>query len=215
MRFRNGRLRGWARPAIKRLREWTMAGGADETYWVMDPDQLAVLTSARRHDMIDRLAAAGPLSIKELAEQIGAKPSALYHHIDKMLAVGLIVEAGSRVVRRKREQLYATPAPRMRLNRALAEDRHPQIMRDIVASLTRQMARDFENGGSAPIRIVDGPDKNYGFFRLVGRPSPAQLARLNACLVEIAEILWKSDDPAAPLLGLGWVMAPLEGDDPA
>jgi DNA-binding transcriptional ArsR family regulator len=190
-----------------------MAGGADETYWVMEPDQLAVLTSARRHDMIDRLAAGGPMSIKELAGEIGAKPSALYHHIEKMLAVGLIVEAGVRVVRRKREQLYAARAPRMRLNRALAEDRHPELMHDIVASLTRQMARDFDKGGRAPIRIVDGPDKNYGFFRLVGRPSPAQLARLNACLIEIAEILWKSDDSAAPLIGLGWVMAPLDADE--
>jgi DNA-binding MarR family transcriptional regulator len=190
-----------------------MAVGADETYWVTDPDQLALLTSARRHDMIDRLASAGPMSIKQLAEQIGAKPSALYHHVERMLAVGLIVEAGSRVVRRKREQLYATPAPRMRLNRALAEERHPAIMRDIVASLTRQMARDFDKGGRAPVRIVDGADKNYGFFRLVGRPSPAQLARLNVCLLEIAEILWKGDDPAAPLIGLGWVMAPLDADD--
>lgn len=192
-----------------------MAGASDETYWVVNPDQLALLISARRHDMVDRLAAAGPLSIKELAEQIGAKPSALYHHIEKMLRVGLIVEAGSRVVRRKREQLYATPAPRMRLNRALAEDRNPAIMRDIVASLTRQMARDFERGGRAPGRIVDGPDKNYGFFRLVGRPSPAQLARLNACLIEISEILWKSGDSAGPLIGLGWVMAPLDADDDA
>lgn len=190
-----------------------MAGAADETYWVDDPEQLALLTSARRHDMIDRLAAAGPMSIKELAEEIGAKPSALYHHVEKMLGVGLIVEAGSRVVRRKREQLYATPAPRMRLNRALAEERHPELMRDIVASLTRQMARDFERGGKSPIRVVDGADKNFGFFRLVGRPSPAQLARLNACLLEIAEILWKAGDPSAPLIGLGWVMAPLEPEE--
>jgi DNA-binding transcriptional ArsR family regulator len=192
-----------------------MAGGADETYWVMDPDQLAVLTSARRHDMIDRLAAGGPMSIKELAAEIGAKPSALYHHVEKMLRVGLIVEAGSRVVRRKREQLYRTVAPRMRLNRALAEDRNPELMQGIVASLTRQMARDFDRGGKSPIRIVDGPDKNFGFFRLVGRPSPDQLARLNACLVEIAEILWKADDPEAPLIGLGWVMAPLDPEDDA
>jgi hypothetical protein len=88
-------------------------------------------------------------------------------------------------------------------------------MQGIVASLTRQMARDFESGGKSPIRKVDGIDKNYGFFRLVGRPSPAQLARLNACLLEIAEILWKADDPEAPLIGLGWILAPLDPEDGA
>lgn len=193
-----------------------------ETYWIMDPEQLAVLTSPRRHDITDRLAASGPMSIRELAAEIGAKPSALYHHINKMLAVGLVVEAGTRVVRRKREQLYATPAPRMRLARALAEGEHAGLMNEIVASLTRQMARDFATGTVAPTRAVDGQGRNLGFFRLVGRPSPAQLARINACLLEVAEILWHSNDPAADLVCLGWVMAPVdksgagsEGDEDA
>lgn len=178
-----------------------------ETYWITDPDQLAALTSPRRHDIGDRLAASGPMSIRELAGQIGAKPSALYHHIKKMLDVGLVVEAGTRVVRRKREQLYATPAPRMRVARALAEGKHPELMSEIVASLTRQMARDFSAGVTADKRSAEGEDRNLGFFRIVGRPSPAQLARINACLLEIAEILWKSNDANADLLCLGWVMA--------
>jgi DNA-binding transcriptional ArsR family regulator len=182
-----------------------------ETYQVTRPDQIAVLTSARRHDIVDRLAAGGPMSIKALARQIGAKPSALYHHIERLLEVGLVVEAGNRIANRRREMLYATPAPRMRLIRALADGKQPELMAEIVASLTRQMARDFKAGERSSVRIAEGEDKNFGFFRLVGRPSPAQLARLNACLVEIAEILWKSDDPSAPLIGLGWVMAPLEG----
>jgi len=185
-------------------------GQRPETYQISKPEQIAALMSARRHDIGDRLAAGGPMSIKELAEQIGAKPSALYHHIQKMLEVGLVVEAGSRVVRRKREQLYATPAPRMRLIGALASGEHGEAMNEIVAALSRQMARDFKAGEQSPVKVVDGEDKNYGFFRLVGRPTPAQLARLNACLTEIAEILWKADDPDAPLIGLGWVMAPLE-----
>ena len=185
-------------------------GQRPETYQISKPEQVAALTSARRHDIADRLAAAWPMSIKQLAEQIAAKPSALYHHIEKLLEVGLVVEAGTRVVNRKREQLYATPAPRMRLIGALASGEHGEAMNEIVASLSRQMARDFRAGANSPVKVVEGEDKNYGFFRLVGRPTPAQLARLNACLSEIAEILWKADDPDAPLIGLAWVMTPLE-----
>lgn len=181
-----------------------------ETYWIMDPAQLAVLTSPRRHDITDRLAASGPMSIRELAGQIGAKPSALYHHIKKMLDVGLVVEAGTRVVRRKREQLYTTPAPRMRVARALAETKNQELMGEIVASLTRQMARDFDAGVSSGKGKAEGEDRNLGFFRIVGRPSPAQLARVNACLLEIGEILWQSNDPDAELLCLGWVLTPVE-----
>ena len=124
-----------------------MTGHAQETYWIMAPEQLAVMASARRQDIVDRLAATGPLSIKEIAAQIGARPSALYHHIERLIDVGLVIEAGARTIRRKRTLLYATPAPRMRMARALAERRDPALMDAIVGSLTRQMERDFEEAG--------------------------------------------------------------------
>jgi DNA-binding transcriptional ArsR family regulator len=180
-----------------------------DTYWIERPEQVAALTSMRRHDIADRIASSGPISIKELAEQIGVKPSALYHHIKIMLDVGLVVEAGTRTVRRKREQLYAAPGKRMRLIRALAGGEHQPAMEEVVAAMTRQMERDFRTGGQSPARKADGGERNYGFFRLVGRPGPDQLRRINACLQEIAELLWESDDPEAELICLGWVMAPL------
>lgn len=180
-----------------------------ETYWIERPEQVAALTSMRRHDIGDRIAASGPMSIKELADQIGVQPSALYHHIKIMLDVGLVVEAGTRTVRRKREQLYAAPGKRMRLLRALASGEHQEAMEDVVAALTRQMDRDFRVGGQSSAKKAEGEGRNYGFFRLIGRPGPDKLARINARLQEIAEILWESDDPDAELLCLGWVMAPL------
>ncbi|HST37029.1 MAG TPA: helix-turn-helix domain-containing protein [Allosphingosinicella sp.] len=186
-----------------------MTGNRSQTYWIMAPDQLAAMASARRQDIVDRLAATGPLSVKELAAQIGARPPALYHHLERLLAVGLIEEAGSRIVRRKREQLYATRAPRMRMARALAEGAHPALMEAIVASLTRQMDRDFRAGTASPARRADGEQRNFGFFRLIGRPDAAGMARINSCLGEVAEILWQADDADADLVCLSWVLAPL------
>lgn len=181
----------------------------DQNYWIIEPRQLAEMASARRQDIVDRLAATGPLSIKELAAQIGARPSALYHHVERLLEVELIVPAGWRTVHRKREQLYAARAKRMRLLRALADGTQQELMETIVASLTRQMDRDFRAGGTSPARRADGPERNYGFFRLIGQPGPADLARINACLAEVAEILWDRRDESAPILCLEWIMAPL------
>ena len=187
-----------------------MGGDRTQTYWIMAPEQLAALASARRQDIVDRLAAsAAPLSVKELAEQIGARPSALYHHIEPLLAVGLIEMAGTRIVHRKREQLYAARAPRMRMARALAEGAHPALMEAIVASLTRQMDRDFRAGMASPTRRADGETRNLGFFRLMGRPDDTGMTRINACLAEVAEILWEAGDPDAELVCLSWVLAPL------
>jgi DNA-binding transcriptional ArsR family regulator len=182
----------------------------DRTYWIMEHAQLAVLASPRRLDIVDALAAAGPLSVRELAAQIGARPSALYHHLALVIEAGLVVEAGTRIVNRKRETLYATPAPRMRLIRALAEGRHQEEMDEIVAALARQMERDFRAAGTMPGRCAQGEERNYGFFRLLARPGPEHLAAINARLQEIAEILWAADDPAADPVCLAWVMTPLD-----
>lgn len=186
-----------------------MTQDRSQTYWIMSAEQLHAMASARRQDIVDRLAATGPLSVRELAAQLGARPPALYHHLERLLDVGLIVEAGSRTVRRKRETLYATPASRMRMARALAEGKQQALMERIVASLSRQMDRDFRAGGRSPARRAEGAGRNYGFFRLMGRPDADGMARINACLAEVAEILWQAEDPQADLVCLSWVLAPV------
>jgi hypothetical protein len=62
-----------------------------------------------------------------------------------------------------------------------------------------------------PKRSAEGKARNYGFFRLLARPSPDKLAAINARLDEIAEMLWAADDPAADPVCLAWVMTPLGG----
>ena len=101
----------------------------------------------------------------------------------------------------------------MRMLRALAEGKQQPLMEKIVASLGRQMERDFRAGGTSPDRQADGPGRNYGFFRLIGRPGTDALARINACLKEVAEILWDQGDEDAPIVCLEWVMTPLDGAD--
>ena len=60
-----------------------MAEDDSDTYWVMSREELQCLGSPRRYDIVDHLAAAGPMSIRDLAKRIGAQPSALYHHRSK------------------------------------------------------------------------------------------------------------------------------------
>ena len=184
----------------------------DETQ-IVSKDQLEVMVSPRAHDIVDRLVADGPLSIKEIAAQIGCRPSSLYHHIAKLMSVGLVVESGSRVVRRRRELLYDACAPRLRFTRALLDWEHPEVLTQMVYSLTRQMARDFEHGAASPFRIADGPGRNFRFGRLIGRPTPAQQVRINECLAEINDIMWGHTDESAPAVAFGWVISPLEQTD--
>ena len=186
--------RGTARPA---------------TYWVHDKAQLRCIVNARRHDIVDQLAARGPMSVREIAAAIHARPSALYYHLRELLRVGLVVEDGHRVVRRKREVLYACPAPRMRFKRALQDPRHKPTFVRIAASMSRQMQRDFRRGMHSPGGVTAGTRRNLGLFRLVGSPDAKTLREINRHLDEIAELMWRSAGGRGEVVSLAWVMTPV------
>lgn len=180
-------------------------------YWVLRKDQVRCLTSPTRHDIIDRLAAQGPLSVRDLAHGIGMRPSAVYHHLAQLLEVDLVVEAGSRIVNRRRERLYGTPSRRMRLIRALGEPKLKPLMKKTVSAVCRQMDRDFSKGAASSLAVTTGSARNHGFFRSVGQPGKQALARINALLGDIAEILWTERRAGAPLLAFAWTLTPVRG----
>lgn len=177
--------------------------------WILREDQLECLVSATRTDIVDHLAAHGPLSVRELAKAIGMQPSALYHHLELLVAVDLVREEGSISSNGKAEALYATPSRRMRLRRALEDPHHAPTMRKIVATLGRRAERDFARGIEADCARAGSQDRNLGFFRLVNRMDRQRLGRLNALLDEVAELMWEEPQEDGELVTLTWVMAPL------
>jgi DNA-binding transcriptional ArsR family regulator len=183
-----------------------MARTRNDTYWVLDPEQIQALASPRRMELIDRLAADGPLSAAELAARCRTKTTAIYHHLKRLLAVGLIDE---RTDADTRGAVYATKAPRMRLRKALEDPANAEVLRDVVAATLRQAERDFARGYDHPASSPDGPARTLGFFRLVSAPNEADLARLNAMIEEIAELMWSARDGGGPPIALSWVIAPL------
>ena len=179
------------------------------TYWILRPDQIRCLASARRQEILDRLVATGPASVRECAAGLAIAPSALYHHLHKLEAVGLVVAAGSRIVQRRTERIYAPVAPRVRLAGALQRGVAPRLMTRVVASLARQMERDFARAVADKAGVAAGARRNLGFFRLVGAPDARTLATINRHLAAVTELLWNAPGPEKRLVALGWVMAPV------
>lgn len=178
------------------------------TYQITDPEQLKALVSTVRSDIMDQVAAFGPLSVREIGELTGAAPSSLYHHIEKLLAVGLLVEAGQRPGARKPEQLYDTPAPRMRMLEALQEPANHPIMEELVDSLCRQASRDFARGVAANYRETLGKTRNVRFARLVCRPDAKTLEKINAHLDAVTELIAQSAGGSGERIAYSWVVTP-------
>lgn len=195
-----------AETANKRQRR--TAGPADLTYQITGPEQLRAMVSTVRTDILDQVAAFGPLSVREIGELTGAAPSSLYHHIEKLLAVGLLVEAGQRPGVRKPEQLYDTPAPRMRMLDALQDPANQPVMEDLVDSLCRQANRDFARGLAAPHRVTLGKTRNVRFARLVCRPDAKTLEKINAHLDAVSELIAQSAGGSGERIAYAWVVTP-------
>lgn len=178
------------------------------TYQITDPDQLRTLVSTVRSDIMDQVAAFGPLSVREIGELTGTAPSSLYHHVQQLVAAGLLLEAGERHTAKKPEQLYDTPAPRMRMLDALQDPANQGVLNALVDALCKQANRDFVRGFEAPHRQTTGPERNVRFAHLVCRPDAKTLARINAHLDAVTELIAQSAGGSGERIAYAWVVAP-------
>lgn len=181
---------------------------AEPAIQVVDQAQLRAVVSTVRHDILDQVSAFGPLAVSDIAGLLGASASSLYYHIEQLLAVGLLVEDGSRPTARKPEKLYSTPARRMRMLEALQDPANHSLIGEQVGAITKRAARDFAQGLRSPHRCTLGEGRNLRFARLMARPDPATLARINAHLDAITTLLEESARGSGERLAFSWIVSP-------
>jgi len=183
--------------------------GEPATYWIDRPEQIRALASPLRHEIGDRLAANGPMTIAALASALGRRPTAIYHHVKKLEDVGLVRAREETGARGRPAVLYETIAPRMRLARAGRLPRNRAPLARAGAAAARQAARDYAAGFLAPHWTLEGRGRNHWFFRVVTAPSAARLKRINALFDELAELVWEPDPKPGPPISVAWFLSPL------
>ena len=75
-------------------------------YIIERRDQIAALESPVRQEVVDTIQATGPCSALEIAELMGRPADALYYHIRRLVAVGLLVPLEIRRRGRRDETVY-------------------------------------------------------------------------------------------------------------
>ena len=179
------------------------------TYWIERPEQIRALASPLRHEIGDRLAAHGPMTVAALARALGRRPTAIYHHVKRLEAVGLLRAEEESGARGRPAVRYATVAPRMRLARA---GRHPRNRAPLAGAghaAATQAARDYAAGFASPHWTLEGAGRNHWFFRVVAAPSAGRLKRINELLDELAELVWEPDPKPGPPISVAWFLSPL------
>ncbi len=179
-------------------------------YWINRRDQIEALASAVRLDIVDRLVAMGPMSVRDLAAALGRKPTAIYHHLRLMEDLGLIRSLQVRSARGRPAQVYETVGSLMRMSRAPLREENREPMAQVGAAVASQAAKDYASAFDRGDWRLEGDDRNHWIFRVVMRPSPERLKRINALFDELGEMIWTPDpEPGDELISVAWLLSPL------
>jgi len=179
-------------------------------YYIEDPVQLELIASPMRQDILDHLEGMGPSSVNELSQAVGLPADALYYHIKKLVAVGLIVERGTRPSDRRDETVFALPSRKIQLRYDPADREQAQSVNRIASAMLRSSGRDFEAGLKSEHAIAEGNARNLWAARVKGWLSASQLREANKLLNQLHGIFHEAgpgDDRT--LCSLTWGLAPV------
>ena len=98
-------------------------------YLIKRPEQIELLASPLRQEIVDAVRAMGTCSARELAVELGTSPDSLYYHLRKLVAVGLLVSEGKRSATRRHEEVFRTPGDSMRAVYDLGDARFSDALR--------------------------------------------------------------------------------------
>jgi DNA-binding transcriptional ArsR family regulator len=151
--------------------------------------ELRALASPGAAQVLDALRALGRGSVNELALHLGRPAESLYYHVRKLERAGLVVEVERRPTGRRPEAVYEPVAPVLRVD---SSRRTPAWRREsarVVRGRMRAVERALLAGLDDPETQREGPQRQLGIRHARVRLGRRGLARLNAKLEELAELL--------------------------
>jgi predicted ArsR family transcriptional regulator len=173
-----------------------------------DAKQIAALVNPRRAEIFQVLAACGPLSVIELANNLSLRPTALYHHLDVLVSAGVLSTIDGRASGKGRPAVLYEACKVLQFIQALGETRTRRSVEKIVSASANKAARDL-NAALAGKKVLSGSQKNVAFFRALFAPSKKNLARVNALLDELQDMALASPKASKDeLLAITWFVSP-------
>src|SRR3569623_704795 len=158
---------GWAKAVAAGT-----GGQMSDTYWIMAPEQVEALASPVRHDICDRLAALGPLSVRDLSRALGRKPTSIYHHLEMMIAVGLVRSSEVQTSRGRPKILNETIEPRMRMARASEVPENRPLVAKGARAAASTAANDDARAFGGGRRDGQGEGRHPRLIQALASPSP-------------------------------------------
>ena len=183
----------------------------NRTALIEDADEIALLASPVRIEIVDTLEAFGDAaSVAELAAALGRPADGLYYHLRQLADGGLIEEEAAPDGRRYRS--CTRKGDRLRLRYQPGATANADAVGRVAASVLRVAGRDFSRALADPDTVVSGPRRELWAARGKGWVDASELAEINRLLTRLMELVQKpaAERPRGKLVALSWVLAPVE-----
>ncbi len=159
--------------------------------------QVRALRTPLRQEIVQALTRLGACTVRELANELGHEPAALYYHVHALEEAGIAVETDKRRGGGRPESIYKLVAEKIVIDRsetsgpflsALAE-----LQRTTLRTAERELTRAVEASGDGPAAETASPM----LLRISSRLRPRDAARAAKLVRELAEFLAENDDSDA------------------
>lgn len=175
---------------------------------IADAATIGLLASPTRIEIIDTLEAlGGPVTVAELAAQLGRPADGLYYHLRQLVAGGLVEERRNADARRYRTRAGA----RLGLHYRPGANANARAVDRVAASVLRVARRDFARALADPTTVADGPRRELWAARGKGWVGSTELAEINRLLARLMDLVQRPRrKPDDRLVALSWVLAPVD-----
>ncbi len=188
-----------------------MSRASRRPYRIRRLDQLELLTSPLRQEIVDVVAALGECSARELAVELGVAPDALYYHLRKLVDAGLLLTVGKRSATRRPEEVYRTPSRDLQGVWDLDDPKTSAAIQKAAAAFLRLAERDLRRAAESPAARTQGKDRNLGGGRLTAWLTRAEIQQVNGHMAAVAQVFHNARRSRGKVLhALTWVIAPVQ-----
>ena len=163
-----------------------------QRYLVKQPDQLQLLASPVRQEIIDEMVNSGPCSVKEIATELGCSADSLYYHIKKLEEHGLIAEEGTRPTTRRDEKVYDVPARKVQVHYDPTDPENTENVAEIISSMLKITDQNFREGFQPELAQPEGSARNLWGTRQKAWLNEEELREVNRLMRKLRNIFWAS-----------------------
>ena len=150
-------------------------------------DQMTVLASPVRQELLDVLARMGTVSLAEVAAALGRAPDGLYYHVRLLHRAGLVESAGVRRRGGRPEALFRATGSQFALRYPSRSAAQTRAVGAIVAGMLRLGIRDFRRAFADPGNRLQGPSRDLWALRTTGWLLPRHVRAVNRRILVLSE----------------------------